>query len=256
VQAAEKVYQSYRLEAKGAGGHSSRPIKDNTIYHLAEALVRLSKYEFPVKLNETTRGFFEKMSQIETGPDADAMKNVIKDPPDPQAIEQLSKTPFYNALLRTTAVATMLEAGHAENALPQTARAIVNARLLPGESADDVLKTLKTIVADDQITITPIKPAKPSPPSPLTPEVMNAIQHAKEKLWPGLPIVPEMETGATDGLLFRQIGVPTYGITGTANDVDDLRMHGKDERMGVEDFYNGLEFEYQLVKAIASSPAP
>jgi acetylornithine deacetylase/succinyl-diaminopimelate desuccinylase-like protein len=253
VQAAEKVYQSYRLEVKGSGGHSSLPTKDNTIYHLAEALVRLSKYEFPVKLNEITRGYFEKMSKIETGPDAEAMKGVLNNPPDKEALKQLSKSTFYNALLRTTAVATMLEAGHAENALPQTARAVVNCRLLPGESPDELLKTLKTVLADDQISITPIQPAKPSPPSPLTPEVMQAIEQAKEKLWPGLPVVPEMETGATDGLLFRQIGIPAYGITGTANDVDDNRMHGKDERMGVQDFYNGLEFEYQLMKAIGSN---
>jgi len=252
VQAAEKVYQSYRLEVKGPGGHSSLPSKDNTIYRLAEGLVRLSKYEFPVKISEITRGYFEKMSPLETGPDAKAMKGVLKNPPDKQAIQQLSKSSFYNALLRTTAVATMLQAGHAENALPQTARAIVNCRILPGESPEDVQKVLKQVLADDQITITPISPAKPSPPSPLTPEVMNAIQKAKEKLWPGLPVVPEMETGATDGLLFRQIGIPAYGITGTANDVDDNRMHGKDERMAIEDFYNGLEFEYQLVKAIAS----
>jgi acetylornithine deacetylase/succinyl-diaminopimelate desuccinylase-like protein len=252
VQAAEKVYQSYRLEVKGPGGHSSLPSKDNTIYHLAEGLVRLSKYEFPVKLSEITRGYFEKMSQLETEPDAEAMKGVLKDPPEQKAIQQLCKSSFYNALLRTTAVATMLEAGHAENALPATARAIVNCRLLPGEFPDDVLKTLKQVLNDDQITVTPIKPAKPSPPSPLTAEVMNAIQKAKASIGPDLPIVPEMETGATDGLLFRQIGIPAYGITGTANDVDDNRMHGKDERMGVQDFYNGLEFEYQLVKAIAS----
>jgi acetylornithine deacetylase/succinyl-diaminopimelate desuccinylase-like protein len=253
VQAAEKIYQSYRLEVKGPGGHSSKPTKDNTIYHLAEGLIRLSKYEFPMKLGEITRGYFAKMSDIETGSTAAAMKGVLKTPPDENAVKELSASPFYNAILRTTAVATMLEAGHAENALPQTARAIVNCRLLPGESPDDVLKTLRTVVADDQISITPIKPAKPSPASPLTPEVMHAIEQAKEKLWPGLPVVPEMETGATDGLLFRQLGIPTYGITGTATDLDDVRMHGKDERMAVKDFYDGLEFEYQLIKAIAST---
>jgi acetylornithine deacetylase/succinyl-diaminopimelate desuccinylase-like protein len=256
VQAAEKIYQSYRLEVKGPGGHSSQPTKDNTIYQLAEGLVRLSKYEFPVKLSEITRGYFEKMSRIQTGPDGEAMKGVLKNPPDQESIKQLSKSGFYNALLRTTAVATMLEAGHAENALPQTARAVVNCRILPGESPDEVLKTLKSVVADDRISITPLQPAKPSPPSPLTPEVMRAIEQAKEKLWPGLPVVPEMETGATDGLYFRELGVPSYGITGTANDVDDLRAHGRDERMSVEDFYDGLEFEYQLIKAIASSPSP
>ena len=252
VQAAEKVYQSYRLEVKGPGGHSSKPTKDNTIYRLAEGLIRLSKYQFPVKLSEITRGYFAKMSDIETGQAAADMKAILKTPPDEQALKRLAESPFYNAILRTTAVATMLEAGHAENALPQTARAIVNARLLPGETADEVLKTLQSVVADDQIIITAIKAEKPSPASPLTPEVMGAIRQAKEKLWPGLPVVPEMETGATDGLYFRQLGIPTYGIVGTATDLDDIRMHGKDERMGVADFYDGLEFEYQLIKAISS----
>lgn len=252
VQAAEKVFLSVRLEIKGPGGHSSKPTKDNTIYSLAEALVRLSKYEFPVQLSEISRGYFEKMSDIETGQTAADMKGVLKSPPDEAAVRGLSSSPFYNAILRTTAVATMLEAGHAENALPQTARAIVNCRILPGEPAEEVRETLRKIIADDRISITPLKPAKPSPPSPLTPEVMGAIQRAKDKLWPDIPIVPEMETGATDGLYFRQIGIPTYGITGTAVDLDDVRMHGKDERMAVRDFYDGLEFEYQLIKAISS----
>jgi acetylornithine deacetylase/succinyl-diaminopimelate desuccinylase-like protein len=251
VQAAEKVYQSYRLETKGRGGHSSRPTKDNPIYRLAEALVRLSKYQFPVQLNEITRGYFEKMSDIETGQTALDMKGILKTPPDPQAIRSLADSPSYGALLRTTAVATMLEAGHAENALPQTARAVVNCRLLPGESPDVLRQTLASVLADDQISLTPVEPAKPSPASPLTPEVLHAIEQAVHTLWPGLPIVPEMETGATDGLYFRQLGIPTYGITGTAADLDDIREHGKDERIGVQDFSDGLEFEYRLIKAIA-----
>jgi len=252
VQGAEKVYQSFRLEVKGPGGHSSKPTRDNPIYHLAQALVRLSKYQFPVRLSEITRGYFEKMANIETGQTAIDMKGVVKTPPDQNALKGLMDSPSYNALLHTTAVATMLEAGHAENALPQTARAIVNCRIMPGEAPEEVLKALNRVVDDPQISITPLKPAKPSPPSPLTPEVMNAIEQAKEKVWPGLPIVPVMETGATDGIFFRQIGIPTYGITGTGEDLDDVRIHGKDERTAVKDFYNGLEFEYQLIKAIAS----
>jgi acetylornithine deacetylase/succinyl-diaminopimelate desuccinylase-like protein len=252
VQAAEKIFQSYRLEVKGPGGHSSKPSRDNTIYRLAEALVRLSKFEFPMKLSEITRGYFAKMSEIETGQTALDMKGILKTPPDEASVKSLSASPSYNALLRTTAVATMLEAGHAENALPQTARAVVNCRLLPGESPDEVLKTLRQVIADDQISITPMNDAKPSPASPLAPEIMQALEQARDKVWPGLPIVPEMETGATDGILFRKQGIPTYGITGTANDLDDVRAHGKDERMGVQDFYDGLEFEYQLIKAIAS----
>lgn len=252
VQAAEKIYQSYRLETKGPGGHSSRPTPDNPIYELARGLIRLSAYQFPVQLSEITRGYFSKMSEIETGQVAADMKGILQEPPDPGAIKNLSSSIAYNPLLRTTAVATMLQAGHAENALPQTARATVNCRLLPADNPEKVLRTLKQVLADDQITITPIKPAQASPASPLTPEVLSAIEVAKEKLWPGLPVVPEMETGATDGLYFREAGIPTYGITGTADDLDDVRAHGKDERMAVSDFYDGLEFEYQLIKAMAS----
>ena len=252
VQAAEKVYLSFRLEVKGPGGHSSRPGKDNPIYRLAEGLLRISKYEFPARLDEITRDYFAKMSEIETGQTAADMKAILKTPPDADALKRLSTSPFYNALLRTTAVATLIEGGHAENALPQTARATVNCRLLPGDSPEEVERTLRRVLADDQISVTPIEPAKPSPASPLTPEITRAIGQAKEKLWPGILIVAEMETGATDGLFSRQLGIPTYGITGIASDMDDSRMHGRDERVGVKDFYDGLEFEYQLIKAISS----
>ena len=252
VQAAEKIYLSFRLEVKGPGGHSSKPTKDNTIYRLAEGLVRLSKFEFPARLNEITRGYFEKMSLIETGQTAADMNAILKTPPDPDALKRLSASPFYNAVLRTTAVATMLEAGHAENALAQTARATVNCRLLPDESPEEIEKTLRRVLADDQISVAPIEPAKRGPASPLTPEIMQAIERAKGKLWPGIPLVPEMESGATDGLFFRQIGIPTYGITGTAADLDDIRMHGKDERVAVKDFCDGLEFVYQLLKAVST----
>ena len=214
--------------------------------------MRLSAYQFPVRLGEITRGYFNKMSEIETGEIAVAMKGILQEPPDPNAIKALSASVAYNPLLRTTAVATMLEAGHAENALPQTARATVNCRLLPDDTPENVLQTLRHVLADEQISVTPLKPAEASPASPLTPEVLGAIERAKEKLWPGLPVVPQMETGATDGLYFRLVGIPTYGITGTAADLDDVRAHGKDERMAVQDFYDALEFEYQLIKAIAS----
>ncbi len=252
VQAAEKIYQSFRLEVKGPGGHSSLPTQDNPIYRLAAGLMRLSQFEFPVRLGEITRGYFQKMSAIETGQTAADMQAILKTPPDPAALKRLSASPVYNATLRTTAVATMLDAGHAENALPQRARATVNCRILPDESPEEVAKTLRRILADDQISITPIEPAKPSPPSPLTPEIVRAIEQAKEKVWPGLPVLPIMETGATDGLFFRNLGTPTYGISGTAGDLDDIRAHGKDERVAVKDFYDGLEFEYQLIKAIAT----
>jgi acetylornithine deacetylase/succinyl-diaminopimelate desuccinylase-like protein len=253
LQAAEKVYLSYRLETRGPGGHSSLPTRDNPIYRLAAALERLEKHQFPVQLNTITRGYFEQMSQIETGQTAVDMKAVLQSPPDAEAARRLSVSPFYNALLRTTAVATMIEGGHAENALPQVARATVNCRILPAEPVPEVEDTLRRVIADDRITMTQIDPPELSPPSELTPEIQGAVRVAVNKLWPSLPIVPEMETGATDGLSFRNIGVPTYGITGIAMDPDDNRLHGKDERMEVRAFYDGLEFEYQLLKAISSA---
>jgi acetylornithine deacetylase/succinyl-diaminopimelate desuccinylase-like protein len=192
------------------------------------------------------------MSAIETGQTAADMQLILKTPPDPDALKRLSASPVYNATLRTTAVATMLEGGHAENALPQTARAIVNCRLLPDESPEEVAKTLRRVLADDQISLTPLEPAQPSPASPLTPEMMRVIEQAKETVWPGLPVLPIMETGATDGLFFRKLGTPTYGVCGTAGDLDDIRAHGKDERVAAKDFYDGLEFVYQLVKATAA----
>jgi acetylornithine deacetylase/succinyl-diaminopimelate desuccinylase-like protein len=251
VQAAEKVYQSFRLEVKGPGGHSSLPTTNNPIYRLAAGLVRLSQFEFPVRLNEITRGYLDKISRIETGQTAADIQAILKPPPDEDALKRLSASPVFNATLRTTATATMLEGGHAENALPQTARTTINCRLLPDDSPEEVARTLRRVLADDQISVTAINPAQPSPASPLTPEIMRAIEQAKEKVWPGLPILPIMETGATDGLFFRNRGIPTYGICGTAGDLDDTRAHGKDERVAVKDFYDGLEFEYQLIKAVA-----
>src|SRR3954468_965935 len=188
VQAAEKIYQSFRLEATGSGGHSSVPTKDNPIYHLSAGLLRLSQFDFPVRLGEITRRYFQTMSEIETGQTAADMKAILKTPPDPQALKRLSAAPFYNALLRTTAVATMLEGGHAENALPQMARATVNCRLLPDESAEEVVRTLRRVLADDRISVTPIRAPRPSPPSPLTPEIMRSIELAKERVWPNLPM--------------------------------------------------------------------
>lgn len=253
MQVSEKVYQSFRLEVKNPGGHSSLPTKDNAIYHLAEGLVRLARYDFPVKLNAGTRVYFERMSEIETGQVARDMKAAIKTPPDAAAISRLARTPLYNALLRTTCAATMLDAGHAENALPQTATAIVNCRILPGESPEKVLQTLIEVLDDDKIEVSPIWEVTPSPPSPLLPEIVQAIEQITEEMWPGVPVVPTMSTGATDGLRLRNAGIPTYGISGHFADMDDNRAHGKDERIGVKAFYESQEFLNRLVKALSSS---
>jgi acetylornithine deacetylase/succinyl-diaminopimelate desuccinylase-like protein len=163
---------------------------------------------------------------------------------------RLSTSPYDNALMRTTCVATRLEGGHAENALPQTARAVVNCRVLPGESPAEVQSTLVRVLNNSRIAVTPIAPATPSPPSPLRSEVMEPIERITSEMWPGVPVVPVMSTGATDGLYLRNGGIPTYGVSGLFSDVDDNRAHGKDERMGVRQFYEGREFLYRLVKAL------
>lgn len=252
VQASEKVFLSFRLEAKNRGGHSSLPTKDNAIYHLADGLSRLAKFDFPVQMSEVTRNFFERMSRLESGQLAADMKAVSRTPPDPAAVERLSQSAFFNAQMRTTCVATQLEGGHAENALPQTARATVNCRVLPGQPTDEVEHTLVRVLADDKITVTVMAPPKPSPPSPLRPEIMRPIERITEEMWPGVPVVPAMSTGATDGLYLRNAGIPVYGVSGLFEDVGDVRAHGKDERIGVKQFFEGEEFLYRLIKALSS----
>jgi acetylornithine deacetylase/succinyl-diaminopimelate desuccinylase-like protein len=254
VQASEKVYQSFLLEVKNKGGHSSRPVKDNAIYHLAAALQRLAGFDFPVNLNEVTRAYFERVSKLESGETAAAMKGVIQNPPDAKSVAYLENIPAYNATMRTTCVATMLEAGHAENALPQTARATVNCRILPTETAEQTRETLVKVAGDSRVAITPIRQPKPSPPSPLTAEVMKPIETITQQMWPGVSVVPVMSTGATDSLYLRKAGIPIYGTSGIFGDIDDSRAHGKDERIGVKEFYDGQEYLYRLVKAM-SKPA-
>jgi acetylornithine deacetylase/succinyl-diaminopimelate desuccinylase-like protein len=262
VQASEKVYQSFRLEVKNKGGHSSLPLKDNAIYRLAAGLDRLARFDFPVNLNEVTRSYFARMSKIETGTIAADMKLIA---PAETGIEQqraqrieaavkrLSESPYYNALMRTTCVATRVEAGHADNALPQTARATVNCRILPQETAADVERTLRRVLADEQISLTPIAVSKPSPPSPLKPEIMEPIERITQMMWPNVPVVPIMGTGATDSLFFRQVGIPVYGVSGIFDDIDDNRMHGRDERIAAKALYDGQEFLYRLTKTFSST---
>ena len=252
VQPSEKVYQSFRLEVKNSGGHSSRPVKDNAIYHLAEDLTRLAAYQFPVRLNEVTTEYYKRMAALYTGQTAADMRAVAKNPPDRAAAARLSRSPYDNALLRTTCVATRLEGGHADNALPQTARAIVNCRIIPGDSPVEVRSALIRVLDDPKIAVTSIGDATPSQPSPLKPEIVRAIEQITTQMWPGVPVVPVMSTGATDGLFLRNAGIPTYGISGFFEDINDTRAHGRDERLGVKQFYEGREFLYRLVKALSS----
>jgi acetylornithine deacetylase/succinyl-diaminopimelate desuccinylase-like protein len=253
IQTSEKVSLSYQLEVKNRGGHSSLPTRDNAIYHLAEGLVRLSKFTFPFKLNETTRAYFERIAQFEGDQMAADIRSVISGHPDPASMSlvRLSVNPAYNAQLRTTCVATMLEGGHAYNALPQVARATVNCRIMPGEPVDEVKATLVRVLADDQISVAQIDEPVLSAPSALHQEIMGAVEKVSDEFWPGTPIVPTMSAGATDGSYLRNAGIPTYGHSGLASDVDDVRVHGKDERVLVKSYFDGQDYLYRLVKVLS-----
>jgi acetylornithine deacetylase/succinyl-diaminopimelate desuccinylase-like protein len=254
VQTSEKVVLNYQFDVKNKGGHSAVPLKDNAIYHLAEGLVRLSKFSFPLKLNETTRAYFERTAQFEGEQTAADIRSVLSDKPDPAAMSfvRLAANPAYNAQLRTTCVATMLEAGQAINALPQLASAKVNCRVMPGEPADEIKATLERVLADDQITVTQLGPVVLSAPSALNEEIMGSIEKLSREFWPGAVVLPTMSAGATDGSFLRNAGIPTYGHSGMASDVNDGgRIHGKDERVLVKSFYQGEEYLYRLVKMLS-----
>jgi acetylornithine deacetylase/succinyl-diaminopimelate desuccinylase-like protein len=253
IQASEKVFQDFRLEVTNSGGHSSLPVKDNAIYHLAEGLARLAKFDFPVELNEVTRGYFQRSADVQTDPKMAAdMRAVAKPSPDLAAAARLSASlPYYNAQMRTTCIATRLAGGHANNALPQMASANVNCRILPGVSPASVRDKLVELLADPKIKVSFVGEATPSKPSPLRPDVIGAVESLTKEMFPGVIVVPVMSTGATDGLYLRNGEIPTYGVDGTFGDIDDVRAHGRDERVGVKQFYEGLEFQYRLIKALA-----
>jgi len=251
IQTSEKVFRTYRLEVTNKGGHSSLPTPDNAIYHLAEGLARLGKFSFPLNLNETTRAYFARTAELETEQTAADIRSVLAANPDPTALARLSQNAAYNAQLRTTCVATMLEGGHAYNALPQTARATVNCRIMPTEKVDDVTATLKRVLADEQISVTALDEPELSPPSALTEEFLSAVTKTSAEFWPGVPVVPIMSAGASDGRFLRNAGIPTYGHSGLAGDVDDVRAHGRDERVAVKSFFDGGEYLYRLVKRLS-----
>ena len=254
VQASEKVYQDFRLEVTNSGGHSSLPVKDNAIYHLAQGLARLSALEFPVELNEVTREYFDRSASVEADAAVAAdMRAVARPAPDLAAAARLSaRLPYWNSMMRTTCVATRLAGGHANNALPQVATANVNCRILPGVEPESVRARLVAALADPTIAVSFVGKANQSRPSPLRADVMRAVEDLTKSLFPGVVVVPVMSTGATDGLFLRNGEIPTYGIDGTFSDVDDIRAHGKDERVGVKQYYEGLEFQYRLIKTLSA----
>ncbi len=251
---AEKTYADFRFEARNKGGHSSRPVPDNAIYHLAGALYRLSNYQFPMQLNEVTRAYFEQMAKIEKGQTAADLAQATQS--SPEAMQRVAaQSPGMNSMLRTTCVATQLEGGHAPNALPQLAAANVNCRIFPEDTVENVLATLRKVVADDKVAVTIKMDEGKAPASPMKPEIMKAFNQITDSMWPGVVTLPSMATGASDGRYLREAGIPTYGVQGFFMDRNDVRAHGRDERMPVQSFYEGQTFLYELVKKLSSAEA-
>ncbi len=250
IQVAEKVFITYTLETTNPGGHSSVPRPDNAIYQLNEALTRIAKHEFPVKMSEVTKAYFERSAAFASGQEAADMRAVARDTPDAAALARLSAKAFYNAQFRTTCVTTMLEAGHAENALPQRAKATVNCRILPNDDAVEVERTIRTL-AGDKVAVKHLYPPTLSPPSPLRPDVLGTVEKLTQQMWPGVPVVPSMSTGATDSRFLRNLGMPVYGVSGLFVDPADYRAHGLNERILAKQLYEGREYLYRLVKTLA-----
>ena len=252
LQVSEKYVLNYRLEVRNKGGHSSMPVADNAIYHLAGALERLSKFAFPLKTNEVTAAYFKAMARIETRAIKDDLARVAEG--SQEAMQRVAAaSPAWNATLRTTCVATQLEGGHAINALPQLAAATVNCRVLPEDSEEYVRTTLEKVVADGQVVFQPMGARTKGPASAMRSDVLQAVSTVTERLWPGVPTVPIMVMGATDGAYLRAAGIPTYGVQGFFFDRDDIRFHGRDERMGVQTFYEGQTFLYELIKRLTKN---
>lgn len=252
VQAGEKVYQDFTLTVTNPGGHSSRPASPNAIYQLAAALDRIGAYKFPPRFNDATRGYFTQMQPRVTPEQAAAMKALVADINDPAALAVVTKDATWNSMLRTTCVATMVSAGHAPNALPQRATANINCRILPGTPIDEVKAKLTELAADPAVAVTLAHDSKPaSPPPPLTPAIMGPIQKNAAKLWPGVPILPVMATGATDAVHTSAAGIPTYGVTGLFHGPEGTGAHGLNERMRVKSLYEGRDFLYGLIQDYA-----
>jgi acetylornithine deacetylase/succinyl-diaminopimelate desuccinylase-like protein len=261
-EATEKLYADYQVLATNPGGHSSLPKADNAIYHVADALAALEKSPFPFELNAVTREYFGQMAKIETGQAAADLRAILSEPADPAAIQRLSQDARYNSTMRTTCVATMLSGGHAPNALPQRAEANVNCRIFPGHSQEDIRLKLIGIFNDPNLAVRYRTDAgeladhgsdrAAMVPPPVRADVMESLRKVAAKLWPGAPLIPIMETGSSDSIYTMSAGIPSYGINGVAVDRDDVRMHGKDERLKIDSYYTGVEFYYQFLKALTT----
>jgi len=252
VLAAEKLSVSFVFEVTNPGGHSSRPVPDNAIYHLVRAVDRVSRYEFPVQLNDANRAFLTRMAPVIGGETGTAMRAIAANPQDAAADALLSRDPTFHAMLRTTCVATMLEAGHAENALPQRARATINCRIFPGVPMEDVRQALIKQVDDPAVSIPPVTHRFPlAAAPPLTPQVLGPVETVSAQLWPGVPVVPILQAAATDATFLNAAGIPAFGISGLFVDPDLGHIHGLNERISVRSVYEGREFLYRLVRLYA-----
>ena len=254
VEAGEKFPQDFQLEVTNPGGHSSRPSKDNAIYHLAAALLRIGQYDFPIEFTDASKSYFTRMAPVVGGDMGQAMLALSKNPEDAKAAAVIEADPGYNGMLHTTCVATMLQAGHATNALPQRADANVNCRIFPGTSTEQVQAVLTRLSADPEVKVTAMgaRSEVTKAPPPLTPEIMGPITREAAKIWPGTPIIPVLTAGATDGAFLSPVGIPTYGVTGMFGDPDGNGVHGLNERIRVTSLYNGRDFLYAIVKDYAS----
>jgi acetylornithine deacetylase/succinyl-diaminopimelate desuccinylase-like protein len=251
VQVAEKYVMNVRLEVRNKGGHSSVPLPDNAIYHLADALSKISHYNFPLRSNEVTKAYFSQLAKTETGPVVESLRQIGEG--SEQAMSKVAaQYPRWNSMLRTTCVATMLEGGHATNALPQLAAATVNCRVMPEDTPEYVLGELKKAIGDDEVSVKPSRVSNPVPGSALRPDLMKQITRITDTLWPGVVVIPSMSTGATDGKALRAAGIETYGVSGLFGERGESRAHGQDERMVVSSFYQGQVFLYDLVKALST----
>jgi acetylornithine deacetylase/succinyl-diaminopimelate desuccinylase-like protein len=253
MQAGEKVYQDFRIEATNPGGHSSRPRPDNAIYSLAAALVRIGQYEFPVQFSDTTRAYFAETAKMTGGDMGSAMTRLLANPGDLEANAMVSKDPTYHSMLRTTCVATRLDGGHANNALPQRAGANINCRMFPGDPIANVLAQLVKAAADPSLSIAPTGEISPTPaPPPLTPQVYGTAKKLAAKHFPGVPMLPAMSTGATDGRFLNAGGIPTYGVPGRFSDPDGNGVHGLNERKSVQGLYDERDYLFDLIQAYAN----
>jgi len=250
VQVAEKMYTTYELEVRDVGGHSSVPTKSNPVYAMSEALSRLGAYQFPVKMADVTQTYFARSAPLAKGQLAEDMREVGTGRPSQAAIDRLSAIPFYNAQLRTTCVATMVNAGHAENALPQSAKAIVNCRILPHDDPADIDRQLKSAIGNDKISVRYINKPLASPASPLDGALMKEVDALTKQMW-DVPVIPAMSTGATDSRFMRNAGIRMYGVSGLFTEPSDMRAHGLDERIEIARLYDGREFLYRLVKRLS-----